>query len=260
MMKIHVEKFFVEVFHKEIFLVDAGENFMYNCFINGINEYFELYKEGLKKQANRCIKDFAKNFEDTYTKEEIEEILYRFCREICDEKKYAEFTKRGNGSLPYEISRIVWNYLKCQCEMENMPQMRWAFELYGKYYNPFDRKCELNMYQVLQKAYEHRDCDQKTVNIYFYEMVVDRMDWGAHHFPEGCIISEEQYREAIETAEKVMTEKNVAPELIEDFRYYVKLYQCFHEYEDSGREEDYFYEICEKAGVNYNKWAAYYFK
>ena len=241
----------------KIFNKIAGENIMYNSFITGINQYFELYKQGLKKQANRCIKDFIKNFEDTCAKGEAEEILYRFCREICDEKKSVEFTR--NGSLPYEVSRIVWNYLKHQCELENMPQMRWTFELYGKYYNPFDRKCELNIYQVLQKAYEHKNCDQKTVDIYFYEWVISQLDWGAHHFPEGCLISEEEYETAVETAEKVMAEKNVAPELIDSLRYYIKLYQCFREYESSGKEENYFYKICEKEGVNYTKWPVYYF-
>lgn len=232
---------------------------MYDSFITGINQYFKLYKQGLKKQANRCIKDFVKNFEDTYIREETEKILYRFCREICDEKKHAEFTDRGNGSLPYEVNRIIWNYLKHQCELENMPQMRWTFELYGRYYNPFDRKCEFGMYEILQKAYDHRDCDQKTVNIYFYEWVVERLDWGAHHFPEYCILSEEEYKQALETAKKVMAEKNVAQELIEDFQYYTKLYQCFHEYKNSGKEESYFYQICKREGIKYSQWPAYYF-
>ena len=96
--------------------------------------------------------------------------------------------------------------------------MRWAFQLFGKYYNPFDPQLELDMFKVLKKAYEHKDCDQKTVDLYFNE-ILERLYWGAHHFPDGCIITREAYEKTIKTAEMILAEKQVPQKSMEIYIY-----------------------------------------
>ena len=85
------------------------------------------------------------------------------------------------------------------------------------------------------------------------------MYWGAHHFPDSCIISRESYRETVKTAEKILSEKTVAPALIEEFSYYVGLYELFYEWSDSGRKGD-FEELCEKSGHKFHAVKAFYYK
>ncbi len=230
----------------------------YDIWLNGLKSYLDRYENGLKKQANKYISSFIDEFEHSLPKEDLENILQRFCQEICDERKHSQLLNRGNGSLPYALSKIVWYYLKNQCESEAMPHMRWAFQLYGKYYNPFNPQLELNMFKILKKAYHHKDCDSKTVELYFNELL-EHLYWGAHHFPNGCIITKESYEKTVETAEMILAEKQVAQKLVETYRYYRKLYQCFDEYEKSKHEKD-FYDLCERAGIPYKNMSAYYFQ
>ena len=230
----------------------------YEIWLNGLGLYLDMYEKGLKKQANKYISSFINEFEHSVPKEDLRKILWRFCHEICDEDKHSQLLSRGNGSMPYAAGKVVWNYLKNQCESETMPHMRWAFQLFGKYYNPFDPQLELDMFKVLKKAYEHKDCDQKTVDLYFNE-ILEQLYWGAHHFPNGCIITREAYEKAIKTAEMILAEKQVPQKLVETYLYYCKLYQCFYEYEESRCEKD-FYQLCEKAGIKYESKPAYYFQ
>ncbi len=230
----------------------------YEMWLNGIDLYLSMYEKGLKKQANKYISSFIHEYEHSVPEEDLKETLRRFCQEICDEDKHSQLLSRGNGNLPYDLGRVVWNYLKNQCKSGTMPHMRWTFQLYGKCYNPFDPQLELNMFKILQKAYEHRDCDQKTVDLYFNE-ILEQLYWGAHHFPDECIITKEAYEKAVETAEMILAEKQVPQKLLEIYIYYCKLYQCFYEYEESGCEKN-FYELCERVGIKYKSMPTYYFQ
>lgn len=221
----------------------------YEIWLNGLDLYLSIYKKGLKKQANKYISSFLDEFEHSASEEDLRKTLQKFCQEICDEDKHSQLLMRGNRSLPYHLGRVVWNYLKNQCELETMPHMRWTFQLFGKSYNPFNPQLELDMFQILKKAYEHKDCDSKTVALYFNE-ILEQLYRGAHHFPDGCIITRETYEKTVETAEMVLAEKQVPQKLVETYLYYHKLYQCFYEYEESGREKN-FYKLCEKVGIKY---------
>ncbi|MDE7242802.1 MAG: hypothetical protein K2O18_02330 [Oscillospiraceae bacterium] len=204
---------------------------MYQQFVNGIGNYCGLYARGLKKQANQFLERFLRDFEESGEEAVQEEIIYRFCRELCDENKYPQLRQRGNGSLPFALSRIVWQYLKKQCELDRMPQLRWTYQVYGYAFNPFDPKCEVNPYQLLERAYQHRDCDAKTVEL-FFRAQIDWLDWGSHHFPDACIITRSAYEETVRTAESILLEKSVDEKLIKIFRYYCMLYQGYYdEYE-----------------------------
>ncbi len=231
------------------------ENHGYEKFIIGIDKYFEYYDKGLKKQANNYIKNFVNDFEKNVPESERDEILYRLCCEMLDEGKHERFLRNGgimnsyrfSCHLPHELNRIVWEYLKRQCELEKMPHMRWIFQIYNTHQNPFDPKGEYNTYKILEKAYNHNDCDQKTVDLYFYEQI-KWLEWGAHHFPEGCIITKESYEETVKTAEKIISERYVCLYLKEALDYFVKLYDCFYKYTDSGED---FYKLCDEANIRF---------
>ncbi|MCM1128092.1 MAG: hypothetical protein NC429_16685 [Lachnospiraceae bacterium] len=230
---------------------------VYEILSDGLDIYLDMYEKGLKKQANKYISNFVNEFEHSVSEDDLDKVLCRFCREICDEDKHSRLLNRGNGSLPHALGRIVWKYLESQCRLEMMPHMRWAFQLFEKCYNPFDSKLELDMVEVLEKAYNHKDCDQKTVDLYFNE-ILEQLYYGSHHFPDGCIITREAYEKAIKTAEMILADKQVPQKLVETYLYYHKLYQCFYEYEESGREKD-FYELCENAGIKYKSIPVYYY-
>ena len=224
----------------------------YDEFLSGVLEYWELFDKGLKKQANKFLFQFAESFKKTVSEENADELLFRFCGEYLDEKRFPV-----RRSLPFQLTGLLNDYLNRECECEKMPQMRWAFELFGKYYNPHDPQNEHNPYYILEKAYNHPDCDQKTVDLYFNEQV-DWLYWGAHHFPEGCIIAKDSYENTIKTAEKILLEKTVDPALVEEFGYYKKLYEIYYGWDESGRNGD-FYGLCESAGLQFTPVRAFYY-
>lgn len=227
-------------------------------FKAGVDKYSELfYGKGLKKQANKLLFEFADNFKKNVPQSDGDEILYRFCREILEEGKFPEF--RGYGlRLPFQLSGLVFDYLMRECEKNKMPQMRWEYQLFGKYYNPHDQKCEHSPYEILERAYAHPNCDQLTVDLYFNAQL-DELGFGAHHFPEGCCIAREYYKECVGICEKILSEKEVGAELIEEYRFYKALYELWYKWSDSGRDGD-FAELCRQAGVEFAPIKAFYYE
>lgn len=156
----------------------------YEILLNGLDLYLNMYEKGLKKQANKYISSFIDEFEHSTPKEDLEKFLCRFCQEICDEDKHSQLLSRGNGSLPYDLGKIVWNYLKNQCEAGTMPHMRWAFQLFGKSYNPFDPQLKLDMFKVLKKHMNTKTAIKKQLtsilmrfwNSYIGERIISQMN------------------------------------------------------------------------------------
>lgn len=229
----------------------------YDEFLTGLGEYWELFEKGLKKQANKLLFKFAEDFKDNVSQERADELLCRFCRDYIDGDRFDDH-KRFGLSLPFQLTGLLNDYLDRECKKEKMPQMRWAFQLFGRYYNPHDPKNESDPAAILKKAYEHPECDQQTVDLYFNEQV-EWLYWGSHHFPDGCIIARESYRETVDTAEKILSEKAVDPALVDEFNYYVRLYELFYEWSDGGRKGD-FGGFCERAGLEFHAVKAFYYK
>lgn len=228
----------------------------YDEFLAGIDEYRELFEKGLKKQANKLLFKFAEEFKAGVPQKQADEILFSFCREYFDQKALP--SALTHDQLPFQLTGLLNEYLNRECSEGKMPQMRWAFQLYGRYYNPHDPKNEHDPFDILKKAYEHPECDQKTVDLYFNEQV-EWLYWGAHHFPDDCIITRESYRETVATAENILSEKTVDPALVQEFNYYVRLYELFYEWSDGGHEGD-FGELCERSGLEFHAVKAFYYK
>lgn len=220
---------------------------LYQDFCDGLNTYLNLYEKGLKKQANQLIKNFIKTLETNLDQKSLNLILERFCYELCDKKQHDQLKSRGNGSLPYELNRLIWQYLKANCEINQMPHMRWIYQLYGRYYNPFDPQYENNLYLILQQAYAHPACDQQTVDLYFHAQL-DILDWGAHHFPDCCLITEQTYAEVVQQANQIMQDHCVSQRLLEEFDLYLKEYDCYRKFLRMGKQGD-FMQMCRQAGI-----------
>lgn len=230
----------------------------YEEFITEIEKYWELFEKGLKKQANKFLFGFAEEFKRNVPQDEGDALLFQFCRDYIDGDRF-DGHKRFGLSLPFQLTGLLNDYFIRECKSEKMPQMRWAFQIFGKYYNPHDpKRTDLDPYNILEKAYEHPDCDQKTVDLYLGQQV-DWLAFGAHHFPEGCCIARGEYEDTIRTAEKIIAEKQVPVQLAEETRYYKALYELYYKWSDGGRIGD-FEELCVKERLGFRAVKAFYYK
>lgn len=229
----------------------------YEQFITEIQKYWDLRDRGLKKQANRFLFAFTKQFKEEVSEMDADAILFRFCREYLDEMKFpGDHLPRRH--LPFQMTELLNSYLNRECEKDKMPQMRWAFQIFGKNYNPHDPERVHNPYHILEQAYEHPECDEQTVTLYFGKQL-EYLWWGQHHFPEGCCITREEFQDTVDTANRILSEKPVDSELVAELAYYVKLYHIYYAWREGGRNGG-FYELCKKEGIEYQGMPAFYYK
>ena len=232
----------------------------YDEFKSGVDEYIALVDKGLKKQANKLLFEFADSFKANVSDVEADGILCQFCRDILEDggyPKFREFGFRGTSRLPFQLSGLVFDYLMRECERNKMPQMRWEYQLFGKYCNPHDPKNEHSPYEILERAYDHPECDQLTVDLYFNAQL-DELGFGAHHFPDGCCITREYYEECVGICEKIIAEKQVHEGLAAEYRYYKALYELWYKWNDGGRDGD-FDELCRREGLEFAPVKAFYY-
>lgn len=232
----------------------------YEEFKAGVGEYIELVDKGLKKQANKLLFEFVDGFKANVSENEADGILYLFCRDILEDggyPKFREFGFRGTSQLPFQLTGLMFDYLMRECERNKMPQMRWEYQLFGKYYNPHDPKNEHNPYEILERAYVHPECDQLTVDLYFNAQL-DELGFGAHHFPDGCCIAREYYEECVGICEKILAERQVHEGLAAEYRYYKVLYELWYKWNDGGRAGG-FCELCKQENLEFAPVQAFYY-
>lgn len=160
--------------------------------------------------------------------------------------------------LPFQITELLNSYLNRECEKNKMPQMRWAYQIFGKGFNPHDTQLEHNPYYILECAYAHEECDYQTVQLYFGEQV-ECLWWGQHHFPEGCLITQKEFNDTVDTARRILSEKSVDLQLVQEFEYYVQLYHIYFKWQETGRKGD-FYELCKNEGIEYKGIPTFYYQ
>lgn len=228
----------------------------YDEFIAAIDKYWDLYEGGLKKQANKYLFEFTGSCAEI-PRAELDAILERLCRECIDGGLFAEHRRGKAGNLPFQLTKLLDEYLVRQSELNRMPHMRWAYQLFGRYYNPHDPKNERPAYDILERAYNHPKRDVKTAEL-FLEEQLSVLGFGAHHFPDGCCIGRSLYREAVALAEKILSENDIPRELADELDYYKRLYSAWYEWFDGGKQGD-FAEICRAAGLRWEEIPAYYY-
>ncbi len=228
----------------------------YEEFINGVNEYYRLYNTGLKKQGNAYLKEYIKKFRDR-PKEEQDVILNEFCRFVCDGEEGKKLLERGNGELPFELRSVVFEYLLEKCNRNEMPHMRWYYALFNSSRTAYEDGVP-DPADILKRAYAHKDCDEKTVEFYFCYWL-NILDWGAHHFPEACIIDEEEYEFAFEKCKEISNKHAVSEKLLSEADYFKKLYEAWERYlaEDKKRPFD---EYCAENGINFTETTTIYYE
>lgn len=207
----------------------------YDDFCNQINEYIEVYNKGLKKQANTQIKsviDFLDNLESS----KLDAIFRRFLSEYCDDSIWDSLSKRGNGDIPFALKNRIKLWLIPRCKEKKMPELRWYYELYHNHSQGVEDYDFL--IKCLDDAYLSDKCDQKTVDLLF-DSYLDVLGWGAHHFPDGCIIETSTRKDCIINCKKIMTEKTVNEKLLMKYKYYQLLYECYDMYVEDGRKRDF---------------------
>ena len=217
-------------------------------------EYLKLYDAGLKKRANQRLKSTVSKFKSEFSQTQRDCALDELCREILDENKseLKNLKNRGNGELPFELGELVGEYLKWRCDAGEMPHMRWAYQICTRGLRELDRN------ELLRRAYRHERCDARTVELYFC-MLLDALDWGAHHFPEGYLIERSYYEQLIRKARDVMQKHEISARLNLEFEYFVKLYECYFEFKSHGGEVD-FYALREKAWLNFAPVKSFYYE
>lgn len=85
------------------------------------------------------------------------------------------------------------------------------------------------------------------------------LEFGAHHFPEGCCISREEYEDTIKTAERIIAERKAPERLVAETRYYRALYELYYKWNDGGGNSD-FAELCAANGIPFKAVRAYYYE
>jgi hypothetical protein len=133
-----------------------------------------------------------------------------------------------------------------------MPHLRWAYQIYVRGLH------ELGGDELLRRAYRHKRCAARTVELYFC-MLLEALDWGAHHFPEGCLIERAYYEQLTSEARDVREKHEISARLNLEFEYFVKLYECYFEFKSRGGEVD-FYALCKEAGLNFAPVKSFYYE
>ena len=85
------------------------------------------------------------------------------------------------------------------------------------------------------------------------------MAWGAHHFPDGCIIEKEKIIFCMQKCEDILNEKSVREDLINRLQYYKKLYLCYSKYVEDGKKRN-FGVYLKEANIDFYYSKAYYYE
>ena len=101
-------------------------------------------------------------------------------------------------------------------------------------------------------------CDQKTIDLLF-DSYLDILGWGAHHFPDGCIIEDNTIVDCFQKCEDILKEKTVSERLINQLNYYRILYECYNRYVDDGRKRK-FEDYLNEANIHFLYSRAFYYE
>lgn len=128
-----------------------------------------------------------------------------------------------------------------------MPHLRWYYELFKNSPEVYENGAP-DIVDILKRAYVHNECDEKTIKFY-YIYWLNLLSWGAHHFPEGCIIDKQDYDLAFDNCNKIASEHTVPENLLAEAVYFRKLYNAWECYLSEGKKRSFEY-YCAQAGID----------
>lgn len=159
--------------------------------------YDTLYSQGMKKDANRELQELCL-WIDSLAPETVDALLKKLVEDICETETFAFLFKRGNGQLPFQLKKIVRNWLLPKCKQEKMPELRWFYQIYKN-----DPDNAEYAYSCLESAYAHAADDQKTREL-ILERNVEALEFGLHELPIGLLISDEEAQHIFQQCDTII--------------------------------------------------------
>lgn len=225
---------------------------VYCDFSNSLYKYFDIYHNGLKKLANKEMQAIVGHLREM-SDENQDEILTQFLSDYCDSDVWDTLKDRGNADIPYELKEYILMWITPRCEEKKMPECRWYYELFRNHKQGYQAAVK-----YLEIAYSSMKCDQKTIDLLF-DSYLDILGWGAHHFPDGCIIEDNTIVDCFQKCEDILKEKTVSERLINQLNYYRILYECYNRYVDDGRKRK-FEDYLNEANIHFLYSRAFYYE
>lgn len=191
-----------------------------------MTEYYKPWLKGAKVHANENVAIFLKKFDNFDTSVQ-NNIYENICRSICDSENGGEdvhlLVQRGHGGLTSELYRRIEKYLRTEATENNkMPHLRWYYEMFN---SPM-------IYSMLDDAYAHKDCDQKTVELMFSSQITT-LFWGAYHLNEGRIsIDQPKYLLTIDLCQKIINDNKfpVPENLLRQYKLFKDVYNAYYKF------------------------------
>lgn len=191
-----------------------------------MEEYYGPWLKGLKQQANENVANFLVKFDELDINLQ-NNIYENICNTICDGEDEDDdvnlLLQRGHGGLTSELYRRIEKYLRTEATENNkMPHLRWYYELFN---SPM-------IYSMLNDAYSHKDCDEKTVDLLFSSQITT-LFWGAYHLNEGKIsIDQPKYLLTIDLCQKIINDNKfpISPRLFNQYNRFKEVYNAYYKF------------------------------
>ncbi len=90
----------------------------YGQFITEIQKYYDLRDKGLNKQTNRFLFAFTNRFKENVSEKEADDILFQFCKEYVDEKKFSDTDMPDRLQFLFQKLSDIWIIFLTQCRLE----------------------------------------------------------------------------------------------------------------------------------------------
>lgn len=223
----------------------------YQEFKECLKTYDTLYRQGLKKQANLCIASLVKEIQmlNDLSKDTI---LYQFTQGLCDAGMFEFLRNRGNGDVPFALKTCLGEWLYARCLKKRMPELRWFYEVFRQ-----DKCVGAEALEFLKEAYRSEKCDEKTVKLLF-AAYLETLEWGAHHFPDGCIITLQTKEAAFQKCRSIAEKRKVDCRLQAQLTYFEILYSCYDHCVSDGDKKK-FHQYCKEADLEFYESKAYFY-
>ena len=88
---------------------------VYCDFSNSLYQYLDIYRNGLKKLANKEMQAIVEHLRET-AEEQQDEILTQFLSDYCDSDIWDSLKERGNRDIPYELKEYILLWITPRCE------------------------------------------------------------------------------------------------------------------------------------------------